>query len=201
MGFRVTRGAAAAGWVPGVGDALRGAGGAGVAMLLTSPSAPMFRMRVGKRTTVLEVRRHDASRCTRGRWERLDDADTPRRAAGWGKLGRFWRHFADEVAEGREPPYCWREDRGKDWNRCHTRSHRNAADPTPGVASEIKRLPQRGPKANPTRADEWGYAPAAGRRLLPRTRTGERARARRKRWQRASRRIRTYRRPEDATDE
>jgi hypothetical protein len=170
MGFKITRGAAVAGWMPGIGDALRAAGNAaGVAMLspvdprFRTAAPPLFRMRVLARSVRLEVRRHTATRCSRGSWVELDRTESvPANARAWTKLSKFWAWFCVEAADGTTPKWVWATCRGKDFNRCVTVANANAADPVQATAT-----PGRGStcKGNPTKIGSFGYTPASGRRI------------------------------------
>lgn len=167
MGFKVLAGMAREGWQPAVGDTLRALGSAeAVAML--SPAAgcfftaapPLFRMRVLKTMAILEVRRHDAKRATRGRWHRLDSAPRPKGARAWAKLAKFWAWYAGEAAEGTPPPWGFVGDKGRDHNRCRSGAHANRHAPSfvggPGQG--------RKGKTNPKSRDAFGFSPANGYR-------------------------------------
>jgi hypothetical protein len=138
---RISKGFLAAGWarVTG-GDVLRNAGTAD-AVFIFDPNARhvrTHRIRVGKRLTILERRIHrtPTKRCSRGRWERIDDAPTPSKARAWTRLGEFW---AWRVREGNSKPaagmWDWSRDRFKDKNRCSTPSNANAHRPTGAAGS------------------------------------------------------------------
>jgi len=167
MTFKLTRGILAAGWLLGVGDALRSAGAA-VAVLMLHPATEhratthrgLFRIKVGVRVSVLEHRAHGTptGRCSCGHWVRLDSAPTPRGAAAWSKLARFWQWYAHEIAEGRTPEYSWGDDLSKDRSRCHTRRLRsNEPQPVIGRPPRCKRLPSR--------KHAFGHAPAVHKQL------------------------------------
>lgn len=174
----------------GRGDALRGAGNYEAVLMLhpgcrefQTPATGLFRVIVGKRVCRLEKRVHatPTGRCSRGRWERLQSCETPKRAREWGKLARFWRWYALEVSSGIDPFYSWEDDNGKNFNLCHTRSDRDA--PSPRVGGSPHRA-----KNSPTRVEAFGYAPSSGVRLCQ-THADRRAEARnRSRMHRAQRR-------------
>jgi hypothetical protein len=194
MGFKLTKAAAVAGWALGVGDSLRAAGKA-LAIIMLVPgqvphlraAAPLFRMRVGKRMTHFEVRAHDASRCTRGRWQGIDKAPTPTSAREWGKLAKFWAWAAAEYDAGR-PDFCWTTDRNKDQNRCHSKAHANHLKPL-AIAGSVGRGTRR--PDLPSRFDALGHdAPATGKALGTHDPGRIKARASRMRAARASRRHR-----------
>ncbi|GAF98227.1 unnamed protein product, partial [marine sediment metagenome] len=136
--FKITKGIAAAGWQAAIGDALRGAGNAAAVLMLAPQSEGfrqsalgMFRIRVAIRLVTLERREHGTptGRCSRGHWVALDKAPRPSGAREWSKLANFWGWFATEHSAGRHP-YCWESDLGKNFNRCKTKVHANAATPT-----------------------------------------------------------------------
>jgi hypothetical protein len=151
------------GWALGVGDALRASGKAlGVIMLDPTATAcgcapPLVRVRVGRRVSVLEIRQHNASRCTRGRWQRLDSADTPGNARGWRSLLRFWSWHVGEFTSGRDP-WVWADLLEGDPNLCRTRADADRHEPSPGGG------PGRGRKVKspPGAFKALGYAPATG---------------------------------------
>jgi hypothetical protein len=169
--FKPTKATTAAGWLLGVGDALRGAGNC-VSVLMLSPTAPafqtspgaMWRAVIGKRVCRLERRIHatPTGRCSRGRWERLDTGDTPTTPAQWRKLSEFWAWYAAEYADGRIPAYDWATDPGKSRNLCRTLANANAPNPTMGSAT-----PGRGRrgKGQPSKLEAFGWSPAAGYRV------------------------------------
>ncbi len=181
-GMKITKGIAAAGWIAGVGDALRGAGKA-LGILMLDPrsegyhggASGMFRIRVGARVTTLECRAHGTptGRCSRGRWEALDKGATPANAREWAKLANFWGWFAAEYAAGRHP-YSWADDAGKSHNRCHTKAHANALTPTLAAGA----APGRGRigRSVPTKMEAMGFAPTGGKALGYAERIDKRAR-------------------------
>lgn len=156
--FKLTVGVKRACWILGIGDALRARGNTANVLMLASPTAAMFRIKVGARVSVLERRAHDATRCTRGRWERIDDSPTPCNAREWTKLAKHWAWVADSLSPGCTV-YDWAGDDQKDENRCHTRTHANRL--VPGFGG-----PGRGTicKGRPTSQEAFGFSPASGRR-------------------------------------
>jgi hypothetical protein len=162
--FRFLKCMSDAGWVLGIGDALR-ARGSSAAVLMLDPTAalaggcapPLVRVRVNSRSVILELRAHDASKCTRGRWAELEREDTPRSAAAWGKLLRWWAGEVAEFHAGRTP-WSLPELRAGDGNRCRTRVDADRHEPTPhgGVG--------RGRKGRdlPGGTAVLGYSPATG---------------------------------------
>lgn len=130
----------------------------------TCPALPMLRVRVGSRVTVLERRAHGTptGRCSRGHWERIDVADTPRNAGEWGKLGRFWAWRIVESVEtlGPRAPWNWADDKGKNRNLCGTPATSNIHHPTIAGGQGKGRVG----RGSPSMGDAWGFSPASGRR-------------------------------------
>ena len=160
--LKLCNAALAAGWRHAVGDALRDARGASAILMLAPPAQrystapPLFRIRIATRVAYFEVRAHDASRCTRGRWQTLDKDSAPRGAVS---LGRLCKWYAQQAAEyiARRDAYRWAEDPSRDPNRCATRAHFDALSPVLGGS--------RGGKATNSRASHlatFGHAPATG---------------------------------------
>jgi hypothetical protein len=111
---------------------------------------PTYRIRVGKRKVILERRDHGTptGRCSVGRWTRVDDAPTPRKAGDWTRLGKFWNWLIEENVAALLPDYSWTADKGKDPNRCRPPIGK-------GRGRKLRALPKK---------DDLIDAPANGRR-------------------------------------
>jgi hypothetical protein len=145
-----------AGWARVGGTMLKSMGSALIAYVFTGAATlGTWRIRIGSRVSVLERRAHGTptGRCSRGHWERMDDAPTPQRAAEWSKLGKFWA-FAVETHGTTPGP--WQTHFSGDVQRCATRA---ASD---GGAGSMAGARGRVCKSNPTRFKAFGYAPATG---------------------------------------
>lgn len=158
--------ALALGWRFAVGDAARDKAAAqSVACFMLSPVAerwssapPLFRVRIGKRSAVFEVRAHGSQRCTGGRWERLDSDRAPRGAAALAKLLRWYAGVAAEHTAKRDA-FRFADSLSRDVNRCETAPLRfNAPDPVPSGGSREA----RGPKGRASHEATFAYAPASG---------------------------------------
>lgn len=158
-----------AGFVPVTGGDAALAMGSALLVFLYRPfgdgafvnALPMLRVRVGKRVTILEKRAHGTptGRCSRGHWERVDDAPTPQLAADWRQLGRFWSwRICESVNLGTPSAWDWSKDHGKDRNRCGTQANSNALAPTL-VGGQGRGRTGRG---LPSMSDAWGFSPASG---------------------------------------
>lgn len=167
--FKIFAGISKLGWRHGVGDTLRGAGN--VDAVLTLPlyapkpgtrAAPMFRIRVSNRSCFFEVRVHDSSRCTRGRWQRLEKRSRPGGAKAWSGLARKWKLDAEKYAQKNgSTVYDWANDKGKNKNECHTRA--NTDHLFPRLSGGNGR--GRAGKGRPTSESILGFTPANGRKL------------------------------------
>jgi len=169
--------ALSAGWRFAVGDAAADKlAKASVAVFMLNPTAerysvapPLFRLRIGKRSAVFEVRAHGsveadrwdgkryrAGRCTVGRWVKLASDAAPRGAAALAKLCKWYASQAADFVAKRDA-YRWADDPSRDPNRCATRQHADRHSPAPAGS--------RGGKATNSRASHvalFGHAPASG---------------------------------------
>jgi len=167
--FKIFAGVAKQGWRHGVGDTLRGAGkvDAVLTLPLFAPRAgqlapPMFRIRVSNRSCFFEVRVHDSSRCTRGRWQRLEKISRPSNARGWSGLARKLTLDAEKFAQLHgSTVYDWVNDKGKNKNECRTRA--NTEHSFPRLSGGMGR--GRAGKGRPTNEGVFGFTPANGRKL------------------------------------
>jgi len=163
--FKLSPRIRAAGWLYGAGHVLRSLP-ACLGVLMRDPTlpGPLVRVIRRKRVTRLDIRLHDASRCTVGRWETIDIADTPTHTRAWGDLLEFWCWYVDEWREGRSP-WVWADCRGKDPNRCRTRADANRLAPSPAGG------PGRGRKGKtlPGGMAIFGYSPATGKNCVTKT--------------------------------
>lgn len=167
--FKIFAGVSKLGWRHGVGDTLRGAGkcAAILTLPLFAPKAgrrapPMFRIRVSPRSCFFEVRVHDSSRCTRGRWQRLEKRERPGGARAWAGLARKWTIDAENYAqENGSTVYDWANDKNKNQNLCHTRANTNSLKPR--LSGGMGR--GRAGKGRPTSDSVLGFTPANGRKL------------------------------------
>lgn len=158
--------AMALGWRFAVGDAARDKAAAeSVAVFMLYPAAerwssapPLYRVRIGKRSAVFEVRAHGSQRCTSGRWERIDGDARPKGAAALAKLLRWWHGVATDRTAQRDA-FKLADAPSRDPNRCATlpRSN-NAPDPTPSGGSRKG----RGPKGRASHEATFSFAPASG---------------------------------------
>lgn len=152
--FRLTKPTRDAGWILGIGDALRASGKALAVLsrsLVAEPgksAPPLTRIVVNPKVCRLEIRAHTATRCTRGRWQVLDTAPTPEGSRAWGVLANFWAWHVEDFTAGREP-WSWADYRGGDDVRC------GAAFRGPGRGRKVKRLPGG--------RDVLGWAAATGK--------------------------------------
>ncbi len=173
MAFKITKGIAAAGWMPGLGDTLRASGKA-LAILMLAPTIgkPLARIRVNKRTANLEIRVHTSSRCTRGSWLKLDSESTAGfKARDWAKLTKFWAYRVTEI-ERAGGIWNWADDLGKDRNRCETTANCNMTEPVSlQTLNENHAGMGRGRicKGRPNQLLEFGWVPASGKACLPHT--------------------------------
>lgn len=154
------------GWQHAVGDAARDKAAQSAVACLMLPVAgeryrtapPLFRVRIGKRSAVFEVRAHGSQRCTGGRWERLDSDARPKGAAALAKLLRWWHGVAQEHVATRDA-FTFADAVSRDRNRCATAPViPNAPTPRPSGGSRGG----KGPGGRASHVATFGHAPASG---------------------------------------
>lgn len=152
-----------------------------------------YRLRVGPRIAALEGRVHDTEtgRCSAGKWERLAQWDSPVTVGECGViLSLAWEVV---VGEGTLAPTTFEGVAGYargDANRCRTRAHSDAVEPTAGGGSAGR---GRVGRSLPGSLGAFGFAPANGPRAGTHSPGKIRAAVRRERQRRASQEYRNTR--------